>query len=122
MPESQQKTKYPIIPVAKPRMTQRDKWQKRPAVLRYRAFCDECRLHKVELPESGAHVIFHVPMPKSWTKKKWAEMGGTAHKQKPDVDNYLKALLDALYQDDACVWDIRVTKFWAESGSIEIRL
>ena len=36
---------YPIIPLGKPRMTQRDKWAKRPAVLRYRAFKDECRLH-----------------------------------------------------------------------------
>lgn len=34
---------YPIVPVPKPRMTQRDKWQKRPAVMRYRAFCDEVR-------------------------------------------------------------------------------
>ena len=33
----------PVTPVSKPRMTQRDKWKKRPCVLRYRAYCDALR-------------------------------------------------------------------------------
>jgi len=43
---------YNINPVPKPRMTQSDKWKKRPPVLRYFAFKDECRIHDVEIPES----------------------------------------------------------------------
>ena len=112
---------YPVVPVPKPRMTQRDKWQKRPAVMRYRAFCDDLRAHKCTLPESGSHVIFHMPMPKSWSKKKRAEMLGQPHRQKPDVDNLTKAILDAVLKDDSGVWDMRTTKIWSDIGCIEIR-
>lgn len=40
---------YDITPIGKPRMTRADKWKKRPAVMRYRAFCDEARLRKINL-------------------------------------------------------------------------
>lgn len=110
-----------IEPVPKPRMTQRDKWAKRPAVLRYREFCDQVRGAGVVLPESGAHIVFHLPMPASWSKQRRAEMLGKPHQQKPDVDNLAKALLDACLAEDQGVWDVRVTKRWAEQGGIEIR-
>lgn len=71
---------YDITPVPKPRQTQRDRWKKRGSVLRYRNFADEVRLMKVPLPEAGAHIIFHIPMPMSWSKKKKAEMNGKPHK------------------------------------------
>lgn len=109
---------YNITPVPKPRMTQRDKFRKRPPVLRYRAFKDLCRLHGVEIPEHGYHVTFILPMPKSWTKKKRIAMNGQPHQQKPDKDNLEKALLDAVYTDDSKVWDGRVTKLWGENGQI----
>lgn len=101
-------------------MTQSDRWKQRPPVLRYRAFCDEVRLHGCAVPESGSHITFHIPMPKSWTKKKKAMMLGQPHKQVPDVDNLLKALLDAIYDDDKAVWDVRTTKRWADTPVIEI--
>lgn len=112
---------YPVVPVPKPRMTQRDKWQKRPAVMRYRAFCDDLRARKCTFPESGSHVIFHMPMPASWSKKKRTEMLGQPHRQKPDVDNLTKAVLDAVLKDDSGVWDMRTTKIWSDIGCIEIR-
>lgn len=112
---------YPVVPVPKPRMTQRDKWQKRPAVMRYRAFCDDLRARKCTFPESGSHVIFHMPMPASWSKKKRAEMLGQPHRQKPDRDNLEKALMDAVYENDESVWDMRTTKIWSDIGCIEIR-
>lgn len=109
-----------ILPVPKPRMTQRDKWAKRPAVLRYRAFCDAVRAAGVQIPESGAHITFHLPMPASWSLAKRWEMVGKPHQQKPDVDNLGKALLDACLDDDSGVWDVRTTKRWAVNGAIEI--
>lgn len=112
--------KYPITPMGKPRMTQRDKWRAREAVVRYRAFKDECRLRNVMLPDAGAHVTFILPMPKSWSKKKRREMNGAPHRQKPDVDNCAKALMDAVFPDDSGVWDIRATKVWGEQGAIVI--
>ncbi|MHB9319097.1 RusA family crossover junction endodeoxyribonuclease [Phytobacter diazotrophicus] len=112
---------YPIVPMGKPRMTRADKWKKRPEVMRYRAFCDEVRLRGVALPESGAYVTFVLPMPASWSKKKRQQHNGQPHQQKPDCDNMLKALMDAIYADDAHVWDCRVTKVWGEIGQIIIR-
>ncbi|GAG23977.1 unnamed protein product, partial [marine sediment metagenome] len=32
-----------VTPNTKPRMTKRDKWKKRPCVIKYRKFCDELR-------------------------------------------------------------------------------
>jgi len=111
---------YNITPMGKPRMTRADKWKKRPEVLRYRAFCDHVRLLGVELPEAGAHITFILPMPPSWSKKKRQEMTGKPHQQKPDKDNLEKALMDAIYADDAHIWDSRVTKRWGEEGQIVI--
>ena len=112
---------YNISPVAKPRMTRSDKWKKRPCVMKYRAFADECREQGVVIPNHGAHVIFNMPMPKSWSKKKKAEMWCSPHRQRPDVDNLVKALMDAVLKEDCCVWDIRITKRWAYKGSIQVK-
>lgn len=101
-------------------MTRADKWKQRPEVIRYRAFCDEARLRKIHLPDSGAHVTFVMPMPQSWSHKKRAQYAGRPHQSKPDCDNMLKALMDALYEDDSHVWDCRITKIWGEKGQIII--
>lgn len=111
---------YSITPVPKPRMTQRDKWQKRPAVLRYREFCDQVREAGIEIHQQGTEIAFYVPMPKSWSKKKREEMDGQPHKQKPDLDNLLKALLDAVHDEDCAVWSLSASKRWAKEGGIEV--
>lgn len=113
-------TTYHITPVPKPRMTRSDKWKKRPCVMRYWAFKDECVLKGVEVPENGATVLFCIPMPKSWSKKKKAQMKGQAHKPTPDIDNLCKALLDAVYDDDSHIYHIELFKYWWDSGKILI--
>lgn len=112
--------KYIITPVGKPRMTRRDKWKQRPSVMRYRMFCDEARLHDIQVPENGAHITFVLPMPKSWSKKKRAAMDGQPHQVKPDLDNLTKSLLDALFEDDSHIWGARTSKVWGETGMIII--
>lgn len=110
---------YPIIPVGKPRMTQRDKWARRPAVLRYREFCDAVRAAGIQMPDEGARITFLLPMPKSWSKAKRERMNLSAHRAKPDLDNLLKALMDACLEDDAGVWNVgRIQKLWAAEGGI----
>jgi Holliday junction resolvase RusA-like endonuclease len=111
---------YDIDPVGKPRMTRRDKWAQRPAVMRYRTFCDAIRAAGVTLPESP-HVTFTLPMPASWSRYKRSQHEGQPHRQRPDADNLLKALLDALYDEDAHVWDVRVSKRWGRTGQIIIQ-
>ena len=112
---------YPISPVAKPRMTRSDKWKKRPCVMKYRDFKDLCRFYEVKLPQCGSGVTFCVPMPMSWSKKKKEKMNLMPHQQTPDLDNLLKALCDAVYQDDSCIWNFsKIEKLWAYEGSITI--
>src|SRR5690606_13682513 len=62
VPERQE---FAITATPKPRMTQADRWLKRPPVLRYRAFCDEIRLKGAKLP-SRYRATFVLPMPPSW--------------------------------------------------------
>lgn len=111
-------THYPITPVAKPRMTQRDRWKKRPCVVRYRQFCDECRAAGIAIGGT-LEVTFWIPMPKSWSEKRKAAQDGQPHRQKPDVDNLCKGLLDLL-DDDSGVWRITAEKRWARAGAITI--
>lgn len=108
----------PVAPVPKPRMTRNSSWK--PAAKRYFAFKDELRGHVKGELEPRFMVQFNVPMPKSWSKKRRAEMLGKPHQSKPDVDNYLKAFMDALCSDDSYVYDVRATKYWADTGSIEL--
>lgn len=109
---------YPIEPMGAPRMTRADAWKDRPVVLKYRAFKDACRAAGVTLPESGCRVTFVLPMPPSWSAKKRAAQAGQPHRQKPDVDNILKGLMDSVFDDDAHVWDIAARKVWGETGAI----
>jgi Holliday junction resolvase RusA-like endonuclease len=110
---------YPITPVPKPRMTRSDRWKKRPAVLRYFAFKDQVREMNVQLPVPYK-VVFHIEMPKSWSKKKRAAMNGQPHLQKPDKDNLEKSLLDSVFEEDSHVWSGWTEKRWAETGFISI--
>ena len=111
---------YYIDPTPAPRQSRRDKWDPSEAVQRYRAFKDLVKIHAVDVKPSRQHIIFHVAMPKSWSKKKRHIFNGQPHTHKPDVDNLLKALLDAIFGDDAHIWDIRASKLWAEQGMIVI--
>ena len=113
---------YPITPVPKPRMTRRDKWLTPPreCVREYWNFCDLCRVRKIVFPVSGSHVIFILPIPESWSKKMKILMDGCKHEDKPDLDNLLKSLGDALYRNDSYIWDVRITKRWGKEGKIII--
>lgn len=116
-----------LEPVAKPRMTQRDRWAKRPAVVKYYAFCDEIRKQwgvdadglAVPPVPPALSLRFEISMPKSWSAKKRAEMNGEPHQQRPDIDNLIKAFLDALCEDDSYVYSVTAEKYWSDKGSIE---
>lgn len=109
----------PMCGVGKPRMTQRDRWQKRPSVLRYRAFCDELRLRGAQLPNRYG-LIFILPMLTSWSATMKAAMNGTPHLRRPDKDNLEKAVADALKPRDETIWDGAVLKYWGYAPRIII--
>lgn len=108
--------------VAKPRMTRSDVWKKRPSVMRYRAFCDSLRDKAGNyLPGDIVSLEFYICMPKSWSKKKKKALEGKPHQQTPDIDNLIKAFLDALLDDDSSVWSVHATKHWAVEGKIVVK-
>lgn len=65
-------------------------------------------------------------MPKSWSKKKRAELAGKPMMQKPDCDNAAKAILDALnglvYNDDKQVTELHVTKVYSSEDKITVKI
>lgn len=114
---------FNTTPIGKPRMTQRDRWKKRPSVNRYYQYKDSLKEQAQQLDfEVGNRIflVFHIPMAKSWSKKKKEQLLGKAHKQTPDTDNLLKAFCDALCEDDSHVWDKRGIKLWSDEGKIEV--
>lgn len=125
--EESGKTVKFIIPAVcpKPRMTQRDKWQERPSVVRYRAFCDLARLSAPsDLPQNPdlVKLRIQIEVPKSWSKKKKQKMIGTPHRVKPDWDNLAKAVCDALWSEDSGIYKAEVEKIWGETSQIEVEV
>tara|TARA_R110001606_G_scaffold392389_1_gene561272 strand:+ start:1536 stop:1892 length:357 start_codon:yes stop_codon:yes gene_type:complete len=108
--------------MAKPRMTRADSWKKRPIVLKYWDYKDSikgwARDYKFNLGNEIC-VIFYIPMPKSWSNVKKVKMFGKHHQQRPDIDNLLKGLMDALLEEDSHIHTVYASKIWANEGSVD---
>lgn len=116
-----------ITPIQAPRMTRADAWKKRPIVLKYRKFRDDVNELMAETPLKQIDTLtadFFLPMPPSWSNKKKLAMAETPHQQKPDIDNFVKGLLDAIFRegDDCRVYSVHARKFWSFEGKIEITI
>ena len=115
---------FAIEPVPKPRMTQSDRWNNRPSVMRYFAFKDALRLEANRRNftiTNGLRIRFVLPMPMSWSITKRSKFYDGPHQQKPDLDNLLKAFFDALLEDDSIIWSVAgVDKVWGTEGMIMI--
>jgi Holliday junction resolvase RusA-like endonuclease len=72
------------------------------------------------------HCYFAVP--KSWSRKRKAEMLHQPHTQLPDLDNLIKSVLDGMnhahniWADDKQVAAVTATKHWAEESSVLVRI
>lgn len=112
-----------VIPIGKPRMTQRDKWAKRDCVLRYHDFADKLREYFKSIDLSHIHSLSwtaYFPMPDSWSKKKKRNMRGQPHWSKPDRDNMDKAILDALFKNDSGISIGILSKRWDDGDGARI--
>lgn len=113
-----------IMPVPYKRQTASDRWRtgnnKRPAIARYHAFRDELRYKwgSGGFPECVS-IEFHIPVP-TGRKKEYQMRIGRPHTQTPDLDNLVKAVLDALCPSDAHIHEIYSKKIWGEYGRIII--
>lgn len=108
----------------KPRMTRRDKWKKRKCVVEYFAWCDRLRAAAPAMPnaEDVDDLIImatYVP-PASWSKAKRNAAMGTKKRSKPDGDNVLKAVCDALWENDEALGDKHESRRWGERDEISI--
>ena len=103
-------TIFNIDPIAKPRITAMGKFSKR--AQRYYKFAEDLRIlaaNKLfELP-ARFEILFVVRMAGSWSRKKKMKMNGQPHQQKPDIDNFLKSVMDALCSEDGFIYDVRVS-------------
>jgi len=105
-------------------MTQRSKHTD--ASKRYIEWKKDVQKLKASIPDAGATIVFNMPMPKSWSKKKKILMQGKAHEQKPDLSNLIKAFEDACRygqeKGDQTIWHYAgLMKRWDTVGSIEVR-
>jgi len=91
----------------------------------------QMRNQKAERIEGAVNmnIIYAFRRPKSLSKKERNEIDGgkTVPKTtKPDIDNLVKAILDALngivWQDDAQVTQINIQKIWSAKDQIEIEI
>jgi len=118
---------FKIDPTPAPRQSQRDKFKPSPRVRRYRAFRDflffQSRQTRPPVEKIiTVSILFLCPMPKSWSAKKKLAMRGKPHRQKPDIDNLVKAVIDSIYpEDDAAVPGIVARKRWKD-GLGEVRV
>jgi len=118
---------FNLIPMGKPRMTQRDKWLNppRPEILKYRlckhAIQDYANMEGFVLGDV-LEGTFILPMPKTWSKKKRNLMDGKPHLNKPDLDNIIKFVQDSLKpKGDQNIHTIVANKIWGEEGKIILR-
>lgn len=70
--------------------------------------------------EMEMHVDAYFPVPKSASKKKHLEMAGAYYSKKPDLDNVIKAIADALngvaYDDDSHIVLVSGVKRFVNDG------
>lgn len=109
--------------VAKPRMTQADKWKHRPVVDRYFAMKDEMlrqvKKQKFELG-NDVNIVFYLPMPESWSERKKNIHNDKYHKTKPDIDNLIKSVFDCMKKNDQTVYGVSSIKLYSNDSMIII--
>ena len=98
-------------PMGKPRMTRRDKWAKRKCVTDYWTWADTARaafgkVDKLVLTQpTTLSIVAYFSIPESWSRYKKDQAKNMPHTVKPDGDNVMKALKDALFYNDQMVVD-----------------
>ena len=109
-----------LTPIPAPRIPHQYKWSDQ--AKRYYAWRDQLRaLHPAPLP-ACLSLKFWLPLPKRPSKRR-GQVGGARHQQTPDLDNMVKACMDALAVKDHHVWYLSAMKRWSpdRQGRIEVR-
>ena len=114
---------FDITPVPKPRMTQKDRWDPGKRATDYWAYKQKlnllANLNHYRIKDT-LDIIFYLPIPDSWPRKKKASLWKKPHQQTPDIDNLVKGFIDALTSQDANIYKITAKKIWYQKGKIEV--
>lgn len=106
---------YMFEPVPAPRMTKAAAWSDQPGVIRYKQFCAEVRARKIELVPP-MRLQFFIATPPSWSEREREQMVWLPHCSKPDCDNLVKGLFDAVFYGkkggDSHMWGFVATCHW----------
>jgi Holliday junction resolvase RusA-like endonuclease len=126
-------------PVGAVRQVRSDKWKDRPRVLRYRLWRDLARLaerearmkHMMALGKNArtigapdeVHLVawFDLPRERS-SRANLDRLPDGPHREKPDADNVLKSLMDALFEEDKAVHIVSCSKRWAREGGARLEV
>lgn len=84
-------------------------------------------LNKFEDKPLYLNIVFNIQIPNSLSKKKKLELNGTYVIKKPDIDNYLKSVMDAMnsivYKDDSQISSINIIKKYViDNSNTEIEI
>jgi len=112
---------FDIEPMGAVRSTQGSKWSSRSQ--KYYAHMNLTKYLAMEqhyAPGKSLRATFVIAMPKSWSKKKRADMLHAPCESKPDIDNIIKWWLDSLCAEDKQVHSVNCRKVWGERGKVII--
>ena len=119
---------FDVDPNTKPRMTRRDKWAKRKCVTDYWTWADGARaawgkVEKVVLTQpTTLSIVAYFSIPESWSRHKKEQAKNMPHTVKPDGDNVMKALKDALFHNDQMVVDGWYRKLWDDGKGSRVEV
>ena len=108
-------------PVGKPRMTRSDAWKQRPCVMKYWAWCDVAR----SLCGRTTKIILEKPTEltvRAFFQSPKGKPRIGPHTVKPDGDNVLKAVADALFENDQMIYRMHSEKFWAATSNARVEV
>ncbi len=129
-------------PVGAVRQVRSDAWKHRPSVDRYKLWRDLARLafrnarmksrpdiphnyaaSMAMIPPDEVHLIawFDLPRERS-SRANLDRLPDGPHREKPDADNVLKSLMDALFEEDKAVHTASVSKRWAREGGARLEV
>jgi len=113
------------IPASRPRVTRWSTFYSK----KYTTFKEEMEIAKTDIhciplnDKVYAKVDFFVAIPKSWPKYRKKALNGKFCDNNADIDNYCKAILDALngkcYQDDKQIVMLKACMYWSDNPRIE---
>ena len=125
------KLSFPVEPMGAVRMTRRGKYISASAQ-RYLSYKSHIQwLAKQQLNDEffadmalEVYILFVMPIPASWSKKKQREAAGRYHVKKPDADNLVKGVFDSLnkivWKDDNQVAKVIAEKVYGEDPGIHV--